>query len=204
MKKENNALYILRLAVTLLAICAAVALALAGVNAITKDRIAAIQAEKTQKAIAEVMELHGDGTVTEVEFTDTTGLVKRVYRSEGYFNTCLIDGTLAYDYAVEVTPAGFNGEITMMVGVDPEGRVIDICVVSHTETAGLGAVAASSGSAGTAFRQQFVGAAGEVKVTKEGGTVDAITGATVTSRAVCNGVNAALSCVAVLEQGGAK
>ena len=92
----------------------------------------------------------------------------------------------------------------MMVGVDPEGRVVDICVVSHTETAGLGAVAASSGSAGTAFRQQFVGAAGEVKVTKDGGTVDAITGATVTSRAVCNGVNAALSCVAVLEQGGAK
>ena len=43
MKKENNALYILRLAVTLLAICAAVALALAGVNAITEDRIAAIQ-----------------------------------------------------------------------------------------------------------------------------------------------------------------
>ena len=55
MKKESNALYILRLTVTLLLICAAVALALAGVNSITKDRIAAIQAEKTQKAIAEVL-----------------------------------------------------------------------------------------------------------------------------------------------------
>ena len=50
MKKESNALYILRLTVTLLLICAAVALALAGVNAITKDRIAAIQAEKIGRA----------------------------------------------------------------------------------------------------------------------------------------------------------
>ena len=46
MKKENTALYILRLTATLLAICAVVALALAGVNAITKDKIAAIKAEK--------------------------------------------------------------------------------------------------------------------------------------------------------------
>ena len=195
MKKENNALYILRLAVTLLAICAAVALALAGVNAITKDRIAAIQAEKTQKAIAEVMELHGDGTVTEVEFTDTTGLVKRVYRSEGYFNTCLIDGTLAYDYAVEVTPAGFNGEITMMVGVNSYGEVTGISIISHAETAGLGAVAGASSAKGQAFRDSFIGLFGSVSTSKDGGQADTITGATITSRAICDGVNAALACV---------
>ena len=64
------------------------------------------------------------------------------------------------------------------------------------DIAGLGAEAASQGAAGTAFRSQFAGMSGTVSVTKDGGAVDAITGATITSRAVCAGVNAALSCVA--------
>jgi magnesium-transporting ATPase (P-type) len=55
MKKENTVFYILRLTVTLLLICAAVAAVLAGVNAITKDKIADIQAQKTQDAIAVVL-----------------------------------------------------------------------------------------------------------------------------------------------------
>ena len=55
MKQENTVLYILRLTVTLLLICAFVALALAGVNAITKDKIAAVKAAKTAKAISAVL-----------------------------------------------------------------------------------------------------------------------------------------------------
>ena len=106
MKKENNALYILRLAVTLLAICAAVALALAGVNAITKERIAAIQAEKTQKAIAEVLE-NGE-TAQPMVITASFQYVTNAYKNEN-------------GYAVEVAPAGFGGTITMMVGIDLEG-----------------------------------------------------------------------------------
>ena len=86
----------------------------------------------------------------------------------------------------------------MMVGVDNEGKVLGISIVSHTETAGLGAVAAATTSAGEAFRGQFVDQSGSVAVTKDGGTLDAITGATITSRAVCVGVNAALDCVAGL------
>ena len=97
-------------------------------------------------------------------------------------------------YAVEVTPAGFDNTITMMVGVDMEGKVLGISIISHTETAGLGAVAAAKTSAGEAFRGQFVGIT-EAAVSKDGGAVDAITGATITSRAVCAGVNAALDCV---------
>lgn len=189
MKQESITRYVFRITVTLLLIAVIVGAALAFVNKLTKPVIQKADEEKMQQAIALVLPGGYDSQIT--DFEDPSGIVSRVYRG-------------ANGYAVEVLPLGFDSALTMMVGVDPEGRVIDICVVSHTETAGLGAVAASSGSAGTAFRQQFVGAAGEVKVTKEGGTVDAITGATVTSRAVCNGVNAALSCVAVLEQGGAK
>ena len=181
MKKENNALYILRLAVTLLAICAAVALALAGVNAITKDRIAAIQAEKTQKAIAEV--LFGATDVEEISFTDESGLISTVYKSD-------------LGYAVEVTPtSGFTGAIKMMVGVSHDGKVLGVSIISHAETAGLGAVAGASSAKGQAFRDSFLGLTAPVSPNKDGGQADTITGATITSRAICDGVNAALACV---------
>ena len=81
----------------------------------------------------------------------------------------------------------------MMVGVDTSGTVTGVSIVSHEETSGLGANATRE-----EFRSQFVGATGSVAVTKDGGTIDALTGATVTSRAVSNGVNAALNAVASL------
>lgn len=181
MKKQNTVLYILRLALTLLAITAVMAAALAGVNQITAPIIDRLQEEKTQQAIDQVLPGGGEA----VAFTDTTGLVRQVYASEK-------------GYAVEVTPMGFDNTITMMVGVDPQGQVLGIRIISHTETAGLGAVAAAENSAGEAFRDQLVGMSGQLAVTKDGGQVDAITGATITSRAICAGINAALQCVGSL------
>ena len=183
MKTENTALYILRLALTLFIIAAVVAAALAGVNSITKPVIDQLNAEKTQKAIEAV--LPGGFNEELANFDNQGGLVSKVYKG-------------ANGYALEVLPSGFDNTITMMVGVDTEGKVLGISVVSHTETAGLGAVAAAQTSAGEAFRGQFVGQSGSVGVTKDGGTLDAITGATITSRAICVGVNAALACVAGL------
>ena len=179
MKTENNVLYILRLSLTLLIITAVVAALLAGVNSVTKPIIDRLNAEKTQQAISAV--LPGGGEV--VDFTDSTGLVAVAYKGEN-------------GYAFQVTPGGFDNTITMMVGVDFEGKVTGISIISHTETAGLGAVAAAKTSAGEAFRGQFVGMSGTVSVTKDGGAVDSITGATITSRAICVGVNAALECAA--------
>ena len=180
MKTENMALYIGRLAITLLLITAVVAAALAGVNSVTAPVIAQLKAEKIQNAIEQVLPGGGES----VAFTDDTGWVSNVYKSDS-------------GYAVEVTPTtGFNGAITMMVGIDTEGKILGISVVSQTETAGLGAVCAATTSAGEGFRGQFVGMGGEIKVDKDGGDVDAITGATITSRAICDGVNAALACVA--------
>ncbi|MBE6978864.1 MAG: RnfABCDGE type electron transport complex subunit G [Ruminococcaceae bacterium] len=183
MKTENTALYILRLALTLFIIAAVVAAALAGVNSITKPVIDQLNAEKTQKAIEAV--LPGGFDEELANFDNQGGLVSKVYKG-------------ANGYALEVLPSGFDNTITMMVGVDTEGKVLGISIVSHTETAGLGAVAAAQTSAGEAFRGQFVGQSGSVGVTKDGGTLDAITGATITSRAICVGVNAALACVAGL------
>ena len=101
-------------------------------------------------------------------------------------------------YAVEVAPTGFDGAITMMVGVSRDGKVLDISIISHTETAGLGAVAAADTPDGESFRAQFRGLSGELSVKKDGGTVDQLSGATVTSRGVTRGVSAALKCVASL------
>ena len=183
MKTENTALYILRLALTLFIIAGVVAAALAGVNSITKPIIDQLNAEKTQKAIEAV--LPGGFDEELANFDNQGGLVSKVYKG--------VNG-----YALEVLPSGFDNTITMMVGVDNEGEVLGISIVSHTETAGLGAVAAATTSAGEAFRGQFVGKSGAVAVSKDGGELDAITGATITSRAICVGVNAALTCVAGL------
>ena len=182
-QNESIVMYVLRLAGTLLLITAVVAAALAGVNAITAPVIDELNAAATQEAISAVLP---GGFDTELsDFADATGIVSKVYQG-------------ANGYAVEVGPSGFDNTITMMVGVDNEGKVLGISVVSHTETAGLGAVADADTPKGIAFREQFVGASGAVSVTKDGGTMDAITGATITSRAICAGVNAALDCVAGL------
>ena len=183
MKTESTAKFVVRLGVTLFLIAAVVAGILAAVNSITDPVIKNLNEEKTQKAIEAVLP---GGYETEItDYADATGLVSKVYKG-------------ANGYALEVKPSGFDNTITMMVGVDFEGNVLGISVVSHTETAGLGAVSAAKTSAGEEFRGQFVGQSGEVKVKKDGGEMDAITGATITSRAICTGVNAALDCVAGL------
>ena len=182
-QNESLALYVGRLALTLLLITAVVAAALAGVNAMTAPIIDELNAAKTQEAISAVLPGGFDTEIT--DYTDATGIVSKIYRG-------------ANGYAVEVGPSGFDNTITMMVGIDNEGKVLGISVVSHTETAGLGAVSAAQTPKGIAFRDQFVGQSGSVSVTKDGGTMDAITGATITSRAICTGINAALDVVAGL------
>ena len=182
-QNESIVMYVLRLAGTLLLICAVTAGLLAGVNGITAPIIAELNAAATQEAISAVLPGGFDSEIT--DYADATGIVSKVYQG-------------ANGYALEVGPGGFDNTITMMVGIDNEGKVLGISIINHTETAGLGAVAAAGTPAGIAFRDQFVGASGAVSVTKDGGTMDAITGATITSRAICVGVNAALDCVAGL------
>ncbi len=171
MKNTSSVAYILRLVLTLFLICAVVAGALAGVNMITKDRIAAAKAEKTLQAISKVLP-DGD-QATEIDFTDNSGTVTAVYASPG-------------GYAVKVAANGCKGIIDMMVGLDKDGKVLGICVISHSETAGIGDFISKDSAKGEAFREQFVGF---------DGSVDVVSGATITSKAVESGVLAAVSCV---------
>lgn len=215
MKKQSGIFHVLRISLTLLIITSVVAALLAGVNSITAQKIADMEKEKTQKAIAEV--LPGE-TIFYDMVVDSRSFQLWLQETGRELPAIVTGGKDSWDkrrtdcipliytppvrtgYAIEVRPTGFDGEITMMVGIDLEGRVVGISIISHTETAGLGAVAGADTEKGRSFRGQFVGQSGELAVTKDGGTVDAISGATITSRAVTEGVNAALEYVAIYEE----
>ena len=167
-----------QLVVVLLVISAVVALLLGVVNMVTAPAIAANEEAKTQEAMTQVLpadsyepvEYTGDPTVTAVYKAGDAG------------------------YVVQVSPAtSFNGGLSIMVGVDANGACSGISVVSTSETSGLGSNASKPD-----WQAQFIGATGEVKVSKDGGTINAITGATITSRGVCEAVTSALAAAASL------
>ncbi len=96
-------------------------------------------------------------------------------------------------YCMEVLPSGFGGTLTVVVGINSDGTVAGAKVTSHSETPGLGAKAQSDPTWITQFAGQP--ADGSLAVTKDGGTINAITGSTITSRAVTLAVNTAATYV---------
>lgn len=178
-KTKNPALEMVRLTVTLFAIAAVCALLLGLMNAGTKDRIAAVEQAKKEAAMAAVLSAEN---YTPVAYTGSDATIDKVYRAGDA------------GYVIQVSPAGsFGGGLTIMVGVSSSGTVSGVEIVKSSETSGLGANAKKP-----AFREQFIGLSGTVAVTKDGGTIDALTGATITSRAVSNGVTSALAAAASL------
>ena len=91
-------------------------------------------------------------------------------------------------FVIETKTYGYAGDITMLVGVSTEGAVTGLVVRHLTETYGLGANALTD----TDFLAQFLNTSGEAAV---GETVDALTGATVTSKAIARAVNSAVAYV---------
>lgn len=91
-------------------------------------------------------------------------------------------------YVVETKTAGYAGDITMLVGVESTGRVTGLTVRSMEETWGLG----SRALVDCDFLIQFLGTEGNAQI---GDGIDALTGATVTSKAIARAVNAAVGYV---------
>jgi len=155
----------MKLIVTLTVICAAVALLLAAVNHFTEPKIE----ENNKKAILASIRNIFDESVQAEEMTPPEG--------SGFTSLYLVmkdEGICGYSAAV--SPSGFGGPINLMVGMDSAGTVVGVDVVSMSETTGLG-----SKTGGAEFLSQFVGATGDVKV-------DAISGASISSNAVADGV----------------
>lgn len=180
----------------LCAITLVVALALGAVNAVTAGPIAEQNAQKIKDSLENVMPGAESEQIDVPEGTTVTTETKNatsVTILSAYKMTK--DGADA-GYCVEVGPTGFGGAVDTMVGIDSDGKVTGISVISaSSETPGLGAR-----STEPEFQAQFAGRVGtEVAVAKDGGSIDALTGATITSRAVSEGVVAAAQFAA--EQG---
>lgn len=180
----------------LCAITLVVALALGAVNAVTAGPIAEQNAQKIKDSLENVMPGAESEQIDVPEGTTVTTETKNatsVTILSAYKMTK--DGADA-SYCVEVGPTGFGGAVDTMVGIDSDGKVTGISVISaSSETPGLGAR-----STEPEFQAQFAGQVGtEVAVAKDGGSIDALTGATITSRAVSEGVVAAAQFAA--EQG---
>ena len=114
-------------------------------------------------------------TFTPEEYTGEDETIAAVYKGET-------------GYVVETVTNGYAGEIRMLVGVDNDGTVTGVTVRSMEETWGLGAQALTD----TDFLSQFLFTQGDAEV---GENVDALTGATVTSKAIARSVNAAVGFV---------
>ena len=131
---------IVKLTIVLFLVCAIVAGVLGVVNAFTKDRIEEQNRIKTEKAYAAV--LASDNGYTEVSFDKTA------FPTVDSINEC----NNGAGWVVTTTFSGAQGSITMAVGVDTDYKCTGISIISHSETSGLGAVAASTSQAGMDFR----------------------------------------------------
>lgn len=173
-KKEPGAA---TLVLVLFAISAIVALLLGLTNMITKPYIEENARLKQEQAMTEVLPA---SSYEQLAYAGGDATVDAVYKAGDA------------GYVVQVTPAtSFSGTLSVMVGVGSDGTCTGISIVATGETSGLG-----SNASKPAFKDQFVGVEGTVNVTKDGGSIDAITGATITSRGVCEAVTSALAAAA--------
>ena len=194
------------LALTLITLVAGVALG--GVYEITKDPIAKQEAQAKAEAYEQVFT--DAAAFEEVEMDDTLiQTIRDQLDQEGYKAQSIEEvmraedqsgETLGYAFTV-VTSEGYGGDIQFSMGVQNDGTLNGISILSIGETAGLGMNADTP-----AFKDQFVGKQVEkLQYTKNGATQDdeinAISGATVTTNAMTNGVNAGLCAFRVMEGG---
>ena len=91
----------------------------------------------------------------------------------------------------ETSGKGYGGDVGLMVGIDTkDNKIIGVGVTTHAETPGMGAKAQTDPSFVAQFKKLPL--EGQVNVTGDGGSINAISGATITSRAVCSATNDAL------------
>lgn len=180
-KKEST---FKNMTIALFVITAVAGLMLASVYSVTIEPIAISQKAKINEAIKQV--IPDFDAISDTVIMPANGKDSLIIHR-------LTKGGVPSGYAVETyTDEGFSGRFSLMVGFQPDGAITNIEVLEHKETPGLGTKMALP-----AFKDQFRGlkigelAGQAIKVKKDGGTVDAITAATISSRAFCDAVNRA-------------
>lgn len=180
MKIKNETV---RLVVLLFTFCAVVALVLAGINKMTAPVIAEVDAAKTRDSLMKVCPSATDFKPVEFDAAAHPNIL------EAYE---LTKHDQLAGYGVVVSSQGFGGEIKMMVGVANNGTVLGVSIISLSETPGLGTKAND-----VEWLNQFVLKTAPYKVVKgkseAPNEIVAVTSATVTSKAVTAGVEAAIA-----------
>ena len=193
-KVDMDPKYIIKLTVTLFVTCVIVAGLLGLDNSVTEGPIAEKNKTKTAAAIQEVLpEMEGSPAV--VELTDEMtaaasgagATITEAYEAQA--------GGSVIGYALKIVASGSQGNIEMMVGVDAEGAVTGVSIVKNSETSGIGSKVMSNENG---VLDQFIGKSAADGTLSVGKNVDAISGATVSSRGVTTGVNAALAVAGVM------
>jgi electron transport complex protein RnfG len=175
-KRLESTLINMILSLVLISMTMSAALAL--VYQKTKGPIETAQKQKELNAIKLVL--------PEFDSDPSAGAMQK----DGVFIYTLQKQNQPVGYAIKsFTDKGFSGHIEIMAGFLPDGSIYNITVLQHKETPGLGTKMTE-----TAFSSQFLGKNPEtfaLRVKKDGGQVDAITAATISSRAYCDALQRA-------------
>lgn len=169
--------------VALFVICVVAGGVLGLVYNATKDPIATAETAKRTEAIKNVLPEFNELKETKVKsaMEDIDIPFYLAYDADSTFIGAAVE---------TFTNKGFSGNVSLMVGILADGTINNISVLQHAETPGLG-----SKMTEPTFKDQFNNknaASFNFKVKKDGGDVDAITAATISSRAFCDAVNRAL------------
>ena len=148
------------------------------VNMITEEPIAAAKAAATTAAVANVLPEFEQNQVSEQEID---GMTIKVYTATS--------GEDVVGYDVEsMTKSGFGGAIRMMVGFLPDGKIFNVNVLEQAETPGLGTKMCDEGNALISSIKDKDADELKFSVKKDGGELDALTAATISSRAYYDAV----------------
>ena len=190
-KVDMDPMYIIKLTVTLFVTCVIVAALLGLVDNVTREKIAAINWENTVAAMKAVV-ADPDATTFSDALENTEAMSAAALAAGGTLDSVyeVQVGGASAGYAIKVVASGSQGNIEMMVGVDGEGAVTGVSIVDNAETAGIGSKVMENQNG---VLDQFIGRSAADGTLAVGTNVDAITGATVSSKGVTAGVNAALA-----------
>ncbi|MEG1642117.1 MAG: RnfABCDGE type electron transport complex subunit G [Synergistaceae bacterium] len=174
---------IARLGIVLFAITLITGMILGKVYTVTLEPIAATKQKEKMEALAQTLPGAKEFKTLKIA-TDPTGTIREI-------NIGTADGQLI-GYNITVAPKGYAGLIEMVVGIRKDGQLMDIKILNHSETPGLGAKAPEAPFAGQ-FKNKKTENLTVVKTpTTNENEIQAISGATITSTAVATGVNEAL------------
>ena len=190
-KVDMDPKYIIKLTVTLFVTCVVVAALLGLVDNVTREKIAAINWENTVNAMKAVV-ADPDTTTFSDPLENIEAAAAAASAAGGTLDSVyeVQVGGASAGYAIKVVASGSQGNIEMMVGVDSENVVTGVSIVDNSETAGIGSKVMENQNG---VLDQFIGKSAADGTLAVGANVDAITGATVSSKGVTAGVNAALA-----------